>query len=156
MDAIDRKILDALQRDGRLTNQALSEEVGLSPSPCLRRVRVLERNGVIRGYRANLSASKCGLDLTAFIRVRLRDHAKDDVRAFEGAVRDLPEVLDCFLVSGDADYVLRVVARDLADYERFVRHGLQRLPNLASIDSSIAYGTVKRGAPLPLPLSYQR
>ena len=151
MDAIDRKILDALQRDGRLTNQALSEQVGLSPSPCLRRVRALEAAGVIRGYRANLSAPLCGLGLTAFIRARLRDHLEENVRAFETGVAALPEVLDCFLVSGDADYVLRVVARDLADYERFVRGSLQRLPNLASLDSSIAYGTVKRGAPLPLP-----
>jgi len=150
IDDKDREILRVLQQEGRLTNQALAERVNLSPSPCLRRVRILEAAGVVAGYGARINAQSVGLGLTAFVQIRLEGHSQAAVRDFEAAMADIPEVLDAYLMSGEADYLLRVVAADLRGFETFVRDKLQAVPGIASIHSSFAIGVVKADAPLPV------
>lgn len=149
MDSKDRQIVQALQTDGRLTNQDLSERVNLSPSPCLRRVRLLEEQGVIKGYTALVDQKAWGLPITVFIRIKLERHGDAAVNAFELTIQDMPQVMDCWLMTGRSDYLLRVIAADLEDYERFVRRELQRVPGIASIDTSFAYGSVKHAQVLP-------
>ncbi|MBO6689174.1 MAG: Lrp/AsnC family transcriptional regulator [Henriciella sp.] len=149
MDSKDRQILRELQGDGRLTNQELSERVNLSPSPCLRRVRLLEEQGVIRGYTALVDQKSWGLPVTVFIRIKLERHGDEAVNAFEEAIIAMPQVMDCWLMTGRSDYLLRVIASDLDDYEHFVRRELQRVPGIASIDTSFAYGSVKHAQVLP-------
>lgn len=150
MDSKDRQIVQALQAEGRLTNQDLSEKVNLSPSPCLRRVRLLEEQGVIKGYTALVDQKAWGLPVTVFIRIKLERHGDDAVSAFERAIQDMPQVMDCWLMTGRSDYLLRVIAADLDDYESFVRRELQRVPGIASIDTSFAYGSVKHAQVLPI------
>ena len=149
MDSKDRQIVQALQTDGRLTNQELSERVNLSHSPCLRRVRLLEEQGVIKGYTALVDQKAWGLPITVFIRIKLERHGDAAVNAFERTIQDMPQVMDCWLMTGRSDYLLRVIAADLEDYERFVRRELQRVPGIASIDTSFAYGSVKHAQVLP-------
>ncbi len=149
MDAKDRQIVRLLQQDGRLTNQDLAERVGLSPSPCLRRVRLLEQAGVIQGYGAIVDQQRYGLPVTAFIRVRLERHARDLVQQFEEAIRQLDEVMDCHLLTGDADYLLRVIVADLEAYERFIRRKMHAIAGIASLDTTFAYGVVKSSRTFP-------
>jgi len=149
VDKKDYQLLRALQSNARLSNQELAELVNLSPSPCLRRVRLLERAGVIRGYTALVDQKAYGLPLTAFIRIRLERHAQDAVHAFERKVASIDAILDCFLISGNADYLLRVVAESLDAYETFVRRELHALPGISSIDTSFAYGIVKQAQVYP-------
>lgn len=144
MDSKDRQIIRALQQNGRLTNQELAERVNLSPSPCLRRVRILEDQGIIKGYTALVDPKAYGLRITAFIRIGLQRHEKDCVTGFEARVRDIDEVLDCWLMTGEADYLLRVMIEDLDAYEIFVREKLHAIRGIASIDTSFVYGTVKQ------------
>lgn len=151
LDAIDRKILAALQRDGRLTNAELAQQVGLSPSPCLRRVRILERRGVLRGYVALVDPNAIGLDITAYVRVSLEKQDAGQLDSFEQQVARWPEVLECYLMTGEADYQLRVVARSLADYEAFLRERLTRTPGVAKIQSSLAFRPVVYRTELPVP-----
>lgn len=151
MDEKDRQIIAALQRDGRLSNQALSERVNLSPSPCLRRLRQLEDDGIIRGYTALVDEEAFGLPVTVFVRVRLQRHDKDSVRAFEAAIMGMGAVLDCYVMTGNTDYLLRVLVESLKHYEDFVRKQLHTAPGVASIDTSFAYGHVKRASVFPLP-----
>lgn len=150
LDAIDRRILAALQRDARLTNVQLAEEVGLSPSPCLRRVRILEKAGVIGGYHATLDRGGVGLDLTVFVGVKVERHHDETASAFREAVQALPEVISCHLVSGEADFLLQVVVPNLAGYERFLLGTLLKLPGVSDVRSNFAIQTVKAEAPLPL------
>ncbi|HXV23171.1 MAG TPA: Lrp/AsnC family transcriptional regulator [Alphaproteobacteria bacterium] len=149
MDDKDRQIIAALQENGRLTNQELSERVNLSPSPCLRRVRLLEDAGIIRGYTALVDEVAYGLPITAFVRIRLERHTERAVRAFEQRVRDIDAIIDCYVMTGDADYLLRVLVESLQDYETFVRSRLHMIEGIASIDTSFAYGVVKRAARFP-------
>ncbi|MEM7727726.1 MAG: Lrp/AsnC family transcriptional regulator [Pseudomonadota bacterium] len=149
MDRIDRKIVRTLQRDGRLSNRELAERVGLSPSPCLRRLKRLEATGVIRGYHAEVDPDLYGLPITVFIRIRLERHDEETVNAFEAKVRANDNIVECHVMTGQADYLLRVMVSDLSDYERFVRRELQRIGGIASIDTSFAYGQVKRRAAFP-------
>jgi Lrp/AsnC family leucine-responsive transcriptional regulator len=150
LDAIDRRIVAALQADGRLSNVELADKVGLSPSPCLRRVRRLEREGYIDGYRAALRRDRVGLGLSVFVGVKIEGHANERAVTFEKAVVAMPEVVACHLVSGDADYILEVVVPDLADYQRFLVGKLLDLPIVREVRSNIAIQTLKAGAPLPL------
>ncbi len=149
MDNKDRQILAALQKDGRLSNQELSERVNLSPSPCLRRVRIMEQAGVIRGYTALVDQKAWGLPVTVFIRIKLERHSDDVVQAFERTMLEMDEVMDCWLMTGRSDYQLRVIAADLDAYEAFVRGKLQHITGIASIDTSFAYGSVKRSQAYP-------
>jgi len=150
IDAKDRQIIRELQRDGRMTNQELAERVNLSPSPCLRRVRLLEEAGVIVGYSADVDARACGLQITAFIHVTLQRHERDAVEHFEQRVRDADEILECFLLTGEADYLLRVIVADLDEYEQFVRNRLHGIPGIGSITTSLVYGAIKSSRVFPL------
>ncbi len=151
MDAIDRKIVSALQADGRLTNQELADRVGLSPSPCLRRVRNLERSGVIRGYTAVIDQERYGLPINVFVSIRLERQTDAALKAFERGIEGLDEVMECYLMTGSRDYLLRVVSDSLKSYERFVREVLAALPGVASIESSFAFSQLKKSAALPAP-----
>jgi Lrp/AsnC family leucine-responsive transcriptional regulator len=150
LDAIDARILAALQQDGRLSNVDLGGRVGLSPSPCLRRVKQLEEAGVIEGYRANLSRAKLGLGLTVFVGVKVDGHRDVNADALQETMRRLPEVVACHLVSGEADFLLEVVVPDLAHYEQFLVGTLLKMPMIKDIRSNFAIRTVKERAPLPL------
>jgi Lrp/AsnC family transcriptional regulator, leucine-responsive regulatory protein len=150
LDLIDCRIVAALQADGRLTNLELAERVGLSPSPCLRRVKRLERDGYIEGYRAMLQRNRLGLGLTVFVGVKIGGHANVEAEAFQESVVAMPEVVACHLVSGEADYLLEVVVPDLEHYQRFLVGKLLALPIVREVRSNIAIQTLKAGAPLPL------
>ncbi len=149
MDAIDKNIISKLQEDGRITNNDLANAVNLSPSPCLRRVRKLEREGVIREYTAVVDHNKCGWPISVFAMIRLQRHDESTVQTFESHVRNLDMILECFLMAGSADYLVHIVGKSLADYEKFVKTKLHTIPGIASIESHIAYGTVKRSFQLP-------
>ncbi len=150
LDRSDRQILRRLQADGRTANVDLAEAIGLSASPCLRRVRLLEEAGVIRGYTALVDQAKVGLPVSVFISIKLERQREDTLATFERAVRDWPEVLECYLMTGPRDYLLRVVAKDLAGYERFLKDKLTRLQGVASIESSFALDQVKYSNALPI------
>ncbi len=150
IDAKDGRIIRELQRHGRLTNLELAERVNLSPSPCLRRVRLLEEAGVITGYSADVDPRAYGLRITAFIRITLQRHDRAAVHRFEEQVRGIDEILDCYLLTGEADYLLRVMVSDLEAYEQFVRNRLHGIPGISSIMTSLVYGTVKSSRIFPL------
>ena len=149
MDSKDRQIIRALQVNGRMTNQELAEKVSLSPSPCLRRLRLLEKSGVIRGYNVEVDAKAYGLPVTVFVRVRLEKHSEDVVKDFENQIRRTENVIECHVMTGLSDYLLKVVVEDLASYEVFVRKHLHSIGSIASIDTSFAYGVVKKTAVFP-------
>ena len=149
MDKKDRHIIRALQENGRMTNQELADKVGLSPSPCLRRLRALESSGVIRGYSVDVDREAYGLPVTVFVRVKLDKHTKETVSNFENQVRKIENIIECHVMTGLSDYLLKVVIEDLASYETFVRKHLHPIGGIASIDTSFAYGVVKKTAVLP-------
>ncbi|WP_026317207.1 Lrp/AsnC family transcriptional regulator [Ahrensia kielensis] len=138
LDTIDYAILEALQKDGRLANANLAEKVGLSASACSRRLDALEKNGVIRGYYARVSNKELGHDMTAIVNISLSGQFQKTLSEFETAVKRCPNIVVCYLMSGEYDYTLRVVAKDLADYERIHRDWLTALPHVAKINSSFA------------------
>jgi Lrp/AsnC family leucine-responsive transcriptional regulator len=145
LDAVDVRILEELQADGRLSNVALADAVGLSPSPCLRRVKRLEEAGVIAGYQAVVDRESVGLDLTVFVELTIERHGGQTQERIEEAITAVPEVVACHMVSGQADFLLEVVCRDLRDYERITREHLQQLPEIGRIYSNFAITTVKAG-----------
>ncbi len=149
MDSKDRQIIAVLQANGRISNQELSERVNLSPSPCLRRLRQLEDAQVIYGYTALVDEAAYGVPVTAFVRIRLQPHDGKTIAAFEAAIGRIGAVIDCYIMTGDADYLLRVLVGSLNDYERFVRFQLHVIPGIASIDTSFAFGHVKRATVFP-------
>ncbi|QIZ53254.1 Lrp/AsnC family transcriptional regulator [Dickeya zeae] len=149
MDSTDRQIIALLQQEGRLTIQELSQKINLSPTPCLRRVRLLEKAGVISGYTAVVNEEAYGLPITALVRIRLEHHSESSVRAFEQSVGFIDEIMDCYVMAGDADYLLRVLVGSFRDYERFVRDKLQKIGGIAAIETSFAYGVVKRSKVFP-------
>jgi Lrp/AsnC family leucine-responsive transcriptional regulator len=151
LDAIDRRILRSLQDNARLSNAELAQKVGLSTSPVWRRVRALEEAGVITGYQALVDPAAVGLAVNVFVHVSLEKQVETALEAFEAAVRRRPEVLECYLMTGESDYLLRVVVPDLAEYERFLMDHLTRIRGIASIKSSFALRPVKHGTELPLP-----
>lgn len=150
LDAIDCRIISALQADGKLSNVDLAHLVGLSPSPCLRRVNRLEREGYIETYRAMLRRQLIGLGLTVFVGVKIDGHADDRATAFEEAIVAIPEIIGCHMVSGEADYLLEVVVSDLEQYQRFLLDKLLALSIVKEVRSNIAIQTLKSAAPLPL------
>lgn len=150
IDEIDRKIIAALQINGRMTTIELAEKVGLSASPCARRVRILEDAGVIKGYVAVVDQNKVGLPMSVFVSVKLERQREHELDAFSTAIKRWPEVVDCYLMTGQRDYLMRVVVHDLAAYERFLKEKLTRLEGVASIESSFALGLVKRSDFLPV------
>ena len=150
LDEIDRKLLTLLQQDSRLTLQALAERVGLSPSPCHRRIRLMEERGVIARYSATVDQRKVGLPVSVFISIQLTRQKDEDLQRFASAVVNWPEVLECYLMTGHRDYLLRVVVADLAAYERFLKQRLTRLDGISSIESSFALDQIKYSTALPL------
>jgi len=143
MDNKDRQIIRALQANGRMTNLELAEQVNLSPSPCLRRVRILEEKGVIKGYSANVDPVAYGLPVMVFVRIRLERHNEDAVRNFERHIQAIDEVLECHVLTGQMDYQLRVLVPGLDHYESFIRSKIHPIGGVASIDTSFVYSTVK-------------
>ena len=125
--------------------------MGLSPSPCLRRVRILEEQGVLRGYAAIVDEERYGLPVTVFVRIRLDRHSEERVGRFERAIRNIGEILECHLLAGDFDYMLRVLVPDLRSYEDFIRRHIHVIPGIAAIETSFAYGTIKKTPVFPNP-----
>lgn len=150
LDAIDRSLLATLQENGRIPVTDLAEQVGLTTSPCLRRLKILEQAGIIRGYGAQIDQEKVGLPVSVFISIKLERQREEALKRFEGAIRKCPEVVECYLMTGSRDYLLRVVAKDLADYERFLKDTLTRIDGVASIESSFALDQVKHSNALPI------
>lgn len=139
-----------MQKNAKATANELAEAVGLSPSPCARRVRLLEDAGVIKGYTVVVDQKKLGLPISAFASIKLERQREDNLDRFSQAVSRWPEVVDCYLMTGQRDYLMRIVVRDLEAYERFIKDKLTRLDNIASIETSFALGQVKRSEVLPM------
>jgi Lrp/AsnC family leucine-responsive transcriptional regulator len=150
MDDTDRRMLAILQREGRITNAELAERLHLSPSPCLRRLRALERDGVISGYRAVLDRRRAGLGLTVFVELKVDGHSDRTAAAITEAIHATPEIVSAHIVSGAADFLLEVVVADLPAYERLMFDTLLKLPNVADVRSNFALRNVKEPGPLPL------
>jgi Lrp/AsnC family leucine-responsive transcriptional regulator len=150
LDEIDRKILRHLQEEARISNADLADRVGLSAAPCLRRVRVLEESRVIRKYVTLLDPAAVNLGVTVFVQISLDLQVEDRLEIFERAVMRRPEVLECYLMTGDADYLVRVVVPDVAAYERFLKDTLTRVEGVAGIKSSFALKQVKYSTVLPV------
>ncbi|TVQ70047.1 MAG: Lrp/AsnC family transcriptional regulator [Oceanospirillales bacterium] len=149
LDAIDLRILNVLQTNGRLTNVELAERINLSPSPCLRRVKLLEEAGYISGYKAQLNATLLGLGMTVFVDLKLSHHNDTASDEFEAAIEQLDNVINCYLVSGSADYRLEIRVKDLQGYESMLRQ-LQSLPHVKDIQSNFVIRSVKAESPMPI------
>ena len=153
LDRYDQHILEVLQEDGRINNQDLADRIGLSPSPCLRRVRALEESGLIEGYRAMVNAKKLGLSLMALIHIAMDKHTPERFANFESEVTVLPEVLECLLITGqDADYQLKVVVRDMDHYQSLLLNQLTRIEGVTGVHSSFVLRRVVSRTKLAIPL----
>ena len=150
MDALDAKIIRALQKDGRQKLADLSDKVGLSPTPLARRIARLEAEGVITGYSARVDQEKLGLPLNVFIFVELEHQSRDALNTFETALRRFDEVMECYLMTGTRDVLLRVVAKDLGGFDRFLEEGLMQVPGIRNMRSSFALRTMIRRDALPM------
>jgi DNA-binding Lrp family transcriptional regulator len=151
-DAIDRRILEELQDDGRITNVDLAQRVGLTAPPCLRRVRSLEEAGVIQGYHAALNPSRLGYTITVFAMVSLKSQAEADLRAFEEHVATLDPVRECYMLNGEIDFILKIVARDLQEFQSFLTTSLTPAPNVAGVKTSLTIRTSKQVPGVPVDL----
>ncbi len=156
LDRTDLKILDALQKDGRLTNVELAEKIGLSLSPCWRRLKRLEESGIIAGYQAILDRKALGLGVTAFVRVDIERHTPAQERRFEEAIADLPEIVSCHVISGEGAFLLTVVCESLEAYSRFALDTLMALPNVKDTQTSFSLKEVKASSALPIKLPAAR
>lgn len=151
LDRLDRRILERLQADARISNLDLAESIGLSPTPCARRVKRLEESGLIRGHVTLLDQGRLGLDLTAFISISMDRHTPDRFEAFEEAVADYPEVVECSVVTGqNSDYLIQAVVPDMTYYERFLLGRLTRIPGVTGVQSSFVLRRVIQRTALPL------
>jgi DNA-binding Lrp family transcriptional regulator len=150
MDTYDRAILEVLQNDGRITNVQLASRVNLSESACLRRVRSLEQAGLIERYAAVVNQQKAGIPVNVFVSIMLQRQDQADLQTFEKAVQGVPEVIECYLMTGEFDYLLRVVVSDASDFERIHSQHLTRLPGVARVQSSFALRTVRKSSVLPI------
>ncbi|WP_379547389.1 Lrp/AsnC family transcriptional regulator [Qipengyuania sp. DSG2-2] len=150
LDEIDMRLLAELQDEGRITNVELAQRVGLTAPPCLRRVRALEEAGVIRGYHAELEPSRLGFALTVFAMVSLKSQAEADLREFEQAMRDLPEVREVHMLNGEIDFILKIVSQDLQSFQEFLTSKLTPAPNVASVKTSLTIRTSKLEPGVPL------
>lgn len=143
MDSLDTKILTVLQKDGQISMSRLSEQVGLSLSACHRRVKLLEANGIISSYMARLDRVALGLEVQVFIEVQLTSPRREDAELFESAIRTMPEVLECHLISGEFDYLMRLAVRNTGDYERIYRDRLSLIPSVAKMKTLLSLSTLK-------------
>ncbi len=153
-DSIDRHILGELQADGRITNVELAQRVGLTAPPCLRRVRALEERGAIEGYHAALNAPALGYAITVFAMVSLKSQAEPDLQAFEAHVATLEQVRECHMLNGEIDFILKVVARSLQEFQTFLTSSLTTAPNVASVKTSLTIRTAKNVPGVPVPDDY--
>ena len=153
MDKTDKRILEVLQGNARLTNQEVADRAGISSAACWRRMRALENDGVIRSYRAVLDRQALALNLSVYVHISLSRHEAGNVAAFEEAVLKRPEVLECHSTTGDADFLLKVVTRDIGSYDRFLSDFLFTLPGIAQVKSNITLREIKSGGHLPLELA---
>ncbi|HEV7289938.1 MAG: Lrp/AsnC family transcriptional regulator [Tsuneonella sp.] len=149
-DDIDRQIMAHLQDDGRMTNVELADRVGLTAPPCLRRVRALEEKGAIRGYHADLDPTWLGYSITVFAMVSLKSQAESDLEAFEAHVAAIPEIRECYMLNGDIDFILKIVARDLAGFQQFLTTRLTTAPNVAHVRTSLTIRTSKSHPGVPV------
>ncbi|KRA83732.1 MULTISPECIES: Lrp/AsnC family transcriptional regulator [Erythrobacteraceae] len=150
LDSIDRRLLAELQAEGRITNVDLASRVGLTAPPCLRRVRALEEEGVIRGYHADLDPSRLGFTITVFAMVSLKSQAEEDLRAFEQHIKGLPEIRECHMLNGEIDFILKIVSKDLQSFQEFLTSKLTPAPNVASVKTSLTIRTAKNEPGVPL------
>lgn len=150
MDTIDKKILACLQNDARITNVSLADAVGLTSAPCLRRVRDLEQNGIIRSYTTLLDPDRVGWGVSVFIEVRLEKQVMNSLQIFEETINGYPEVMECYLMTGTSDYLLRIVANDLKFLQTFITDNLASIPCVANMRSSVALKQVKYKTELPI------
>jgi Lrp/AsnC family leucine-responsive transcriptional regulator len=151
LDRYDRRILEILQEEGRISNQDLADRIGLSPSPCLRRVRALEESGLILGYRAMLDGSRIGLTLLALVHISMDRHTPERFARFDAAVNELPEVLECLLITGqEADYQLKVIVRDMDAYQSLLLNRITRIEGVTGVHSSFVLRRVVERTALPL------
>ena len=150
LDSIDRRLLAELQSEGRVTNVDLARRVGLTAPPCLRRVRALEEAGVIRGYHADLDPASLGFTITVFAMVSLKSQAEEDLRAFENHIKELPEVRECHMLNGEIDFILKIVSKDLQNFQEFLTSKLTPAPNVASVKTSLTIRTAKNDPGVPL------
>lgn len=151
LDKFDIAILKCLQEDARATNVEIAEKVNLSPSPCLRRIRNLEKIGVVRRYTADIDRKEVGLGLTVFVEFKVAHHSRENSEAQQAALLAIPEIVSCFLISGTADFLAEVVVEDLSAYERLLTETLLTLPNVTDIRSNFAIRSIKTHGPLKLP-----
>lgn len=151
LDHIDHKILEHLQKNARITNAELADKVGLSPTPCLRRLRRLETDGIIRGYHTEINREALGVNVTVIILVKLEREDDKTLREFETAIKSRDEVMECYLVTGKFDYFIRVLVPSLAAYEAFLSETMLRMPNIATVESSFTLREVVRKVVTPLP-----
>lgn len=156
LDHIDHKILRHLQENARITNAELAERVGLSPTPCLRRLRKLEADGIIKGYHTEVNREALGVNVTVIILIKLEREDDKTLREFEAAIKQRPEVMECYLVTGKFDYFIRVLVPSLAAYETFLSETVLRMPNIATVESSFTLREVERKVVMPLPAPQQR
>jgi len=153
LDGYDRRILDVLQDEGRISNQDLADRIGLSPSPCLRRVRALETSGVIAGYRAHLDPRRLGLDLMVILSISMDRHTPERFEHFESEISAMPEVLECLLITGrDADYQLKILVRDMDHYQSLLLERITRIEGVSGVHSSFVLRAVVERARLPVAL----
>lgn len=153
LDRIDRKILNDLQENGRMTNVELAERVGISAPPCLRRVRALEEAGVIRGYHADVNPAALGFGVSVFAQVGLSSQSEADLKKFEDLVKSWPLVRECYLVSGEADYILKIVAADWDAYQKFLTQHLTSAPNISHIKSALGIRVAKHKPGVPVDVN---
>jgi DNA-binding Lrp family transcriptional regulator len=150
LDPIDRRLLAQLQDEGRITNVELATRVGLTAPPCLRRVRSLEEEGIIKGYHAQLDGAKLGFSITVFAMVSLKSQAEDALRGFEDHIKTLPEVRECHMLNGEIDFILKIVSKDLQSFQEFLTSKLTPAPNVASVKTSLTIRTAKHLPGVPL------
>lgn len=150
LDEIDLRILDRLQTDGRITNVELAQSVGLTAPPCLRRMRTLEDEGVIKSYHAAIDPTKMGYTITVFAMVSLKSQAEADLQTFEDHVQQLPEVRECYMLNGEIDFILKVVAKDLQQFQSFLTSQLTAAPNVASVKTSLTIRSAKHLPGVPI------
>lgn len=150
LDQIDRQLLAELQDEGRVTNVELAQRVGLTAPPCLRRVRTLEEEGVIRGYHADVDPAKLGFSIMVFALVSLKSQAEDALRQFEEHMRNLPEVRECHMLNGEIDFILKIVSKDLQSFQEFLTSRLTPAPNVASVKTSLTIRTAKQLPGVPI------
>ncbi|WP_224998121.1 Lrp/AsnC family transcriptional regulator [Cesiribacter sp. SM1] len=151
LDQIDRKILEILQNNAKITNAQLSKEVGLSPAPTLERVKKLEQTGIIESYHAKLDPAKIGLGVSTFVHVGLKGHNKENIEVFLSAIRGIDEIIECHHVTGTGDFILRVIAKDITSYQRLMLEKVSEIPVVDNLQSMVILSTFKEKKSMPLP-----